>query len=251
MTGRYWTTPEVTTVRQHYPLGGIDACMPLLPGRTRSGVYQQAAKLGLHAPGVTHVREHWPQSDTVDAAIRRLHQAAPTRGGISALADQLKRPRWWVSKRARQLGFVTPRFSEPLWTEAEIELLHATSHVSTSNARLRFLASGFKRSESAIEVKRKRLGLHPSDNGVWNANQLAEMLGADRKTVTRWISQRELKAARRDDDKRYDIHESDLRAFIIACPFRVDLRKVPPPNQAWLIELLSGRGMATRERKAA
>lgn len=244
----YWNPREIDIVRDKYPKGGIDACVPLLPTRSRASIYQQAAKLFIRAPGAPNVRGRWPATPPIDARIIKAHQLAPTKGMIDALAGVIRYPRWWVSKRARELGLVTPRFSDLPWSEEELELLHATAHLTLNVAQKRFKACGFKRSETAIQVKRKRIGTTPSDNGFYPALQVARLLGVDLKTVTRWISLDGLKADRRGTARisaqggdMHFIKAADLRQFIISAPFKIDLRKIPRTNTAWFIELIGGR----------
>lgn len=97
------------------------------------------------------------------------------RGAITELAEKIKRPRWYVSRRARELGLKTPRFKEPAWSQAEIQLLHDTAHIHTRNAQQRFKREGFNRSETAIHVKRKRMGISAiqarQDAGLYTAGQ--------------------------------------------------------------------------------
>lgn len=235
---RFWTTAEVATLKQHYPSGGLSACEAALPGRTRGSIYQHAAALGLRHPGALGLRGRWHVTPLLDAQIRELHSRDVGRGDINAFADRIGYPRSWISKRARELGLLTPRFREPPWSEPEIELLHRTAHVTTASARIKFVAAGFKRSETAIQVKRKRLGTTANDNGYYNANQIAELLGCDRKTITRWIEQQSLRAKMQGEF--WLIHENDLRAFIVRQPFSIALRKIPGAHTPWFVDLLAG-----------
>lgn len=258
MSGYNWTTKEIALVREHYPRGGVAACLPHL-SRSRGSIYQHANAMGLRAPGESGARESWPNDPEIDARIRRLHETPLLKGAIAEFADKIKRPRWYVSRRARELGLKTPRFKESPWTPVEIELLHKTAHIGTANARAQFLRSGFNRSETAIHVKRKREHISVpqarQDAGLYSAHQLAELLGVDGKTALRWIRLGELPAKRRVTDRtaqqggdEYVVTERDVREFIITHPLRIELRKIPDSNRAWFIELLAGRaGMAVEK----
>jgi len=241
MTGRFWTTREMAILREHYPVGGMDACLAYLE-RPRSTIYQKALALGLHAPGYCGYRERHEVDAEMDMALRRLHETPLLKGAIVAFAEQWKRPTWWISKRARELGLKTPRFKELPWTDAEIQILHDTAHITTANARKRLMAAGFNRSETAIHVKRKREGISvkqaKQDAGIYNENQCAELLGVDRKTVGKWAREGELKAT--FDGVFYNVRESDLRRFIVTYPHRVALRKIPDSSRVWFIELVAG-----------
>ena len=260
MSYRNWTTREIAIVREHYPKGGVNACLPHLK-RSRSSIYQHATSMGLRAPGQTGVREYWPNDPEIDARIRKLHEMPLMRGAITELAAKINRPRWYVSRRARELGLKTPRFKEPAWSQAEIELLHDTAHIHTRNAQQRFKREGFSRSETAIHVKRKRMGISTiqarQDAGMYTAGQVADMLGVCGKTTTVWIRFGELKAERRGTARsevqggdEWVIKERDLREFVITHPMRVELRKIPDSNRAWFIELLAGRAGLAAERAA-
>jgi excisionase family DNA binding protein len=249
---RFWTTAEIAIVREHYPHGGIDACVPLLSKRSRSSIYQRAGKLKLRAPGQPALRQSWKPDADIDARIVWLHQRPMGRGAILEFAARISRPQWWVSKRARELGLKTPRFKESPWSEAELALLHETSHLSAKQARIRFVKAGFTRSETAIHVMRKRQHISVvqarQDAGFYTGNQLAELFGVDPKTITRWIRIGELEAARNGEN--FSIRESALREFIITCPLRIELRKIPDSNRTWFIQLLAGKAGISVERAA-
>jgi excisionase family DNA binding protein len=252
MNNYHWTTREIAIVRKHYPLGGIDACLPLLKGRTRSGIYNQAGKFRLRAPGQPQMRQSWKKDPEIDSRIVWLHQRPMDRGAILELAARIGRPQWWVSKRARELGLKTPRFKEGPWTDAELTLLHETSHLTTKTARDRYRKARFDRSETAIHVMRKRQHISVvqarQDAGYYTGNQVADMLGVDPKSITRWINIGELKAARNGEN--YSIRESALREFVITYPLRIELRKIPDSSRTWFIELIAGRAGVTVEKAA-
>lgn len=41
----FWTTAEERTLRAAYPQGGVNACLPLLPRRSKQAIRQRAYKL--------------------------------------------------------------------------------------------------------------------------------------------------------------------------------------------------------------
>lgn len=259
MTDRpyFWTTQEIALLREHYPQGGINACLPHI-NRTRSSIYQHAHAQGLRAPSAPGVRLHHEVTSELDAAIRLLHQRPLLRGAIIEFAARWGRPAWWVSKRARELGLKTPRFREPPWTLAEVEILHDTAHFTPAIASARLRKAGYRRSESAVIVKRKRecIGVTQSrvDAGYMSGSYLAELLGLDRKTPATWVARHGLKGARRWKDGRENdeivIREKDFREFVITNPARIELRKIPDSSRAWFIELLAGRAGEAVEKVA-
>ena len=44
---RYWTTSELSVLRECYAIGGYKACLERLPHRSQTSIHQQAAKIGL------------------------------------------------------------------------------------------------------------------------------------------------------------------------------------------------------------
>lgn len=242
---RFWTGREEKLLRQHYPLGGVSACLAALPGRTASSIYQRAAILGLRVPGSdgkVHERQAWETNDQIDALIQRTYQKVPQKKDIQHLAALVGRPRWWVSKRAAKLGLVAPRFKEPAWAEAEIDLITDQAHKHTKTIQKILKRAGFIRTETAIIVKLKRLAADRTDPNHLNANQLATVMGVDRKTVSGWIAKGWLKAERRNattTDDFWWIHRRDIRRFVIDNVAAVDLRKV---EKFWFVDLLAERG---------
>ena len=243
----FWTTNELAAIREHYPTGGITAVEPHLPGRTRSAIYQQARMMGLKSSRHDPVRGTWPNKPELDEAIRQLHTSAPKKGDVKRLAARLERPVWWVSKRARELGLVTPRFREAPWSDAELALLDETADITPQAAQKKFERHGFSRTVSAIVVKRKRRGIRAHRDG-YSAMEVGRLLGYEESVVSRWVRQGKVKAkpagADRSDGRTtlWLITDRDLREFIIQNPMAIELRRVPAAHQPWLIELLSGRG---------
>jgi hypothetical protein len=242
---RFWTGREEKLLRQHYPDGGVSGCLSVLPGRTAKSIYQRAGALGLRVPGndgKVHERKHWGSSDQIDAIIIRTYQTKPDKRAVLHCAQLVGRPRWWVSKRALKLGLVVPRFREPEWSETELDLISSQAHKHPKTIQLALKRAGFARTEAAIVVRLKRLGADRTDPDHLNANQLATVMGVDRKTVAAWITKGWLKAKRREAtalDDFWWIHRRDIRRFVVENVAAVDLRKV---EKFWFVDLLAERG---------
>lgn len=240
-TKRFWTGREEKLLRENYPSGGVSACLAALPGRSASSIYQRAGLLGLRvtdARGNAKDRQKWEGNDQIDAIIRRVYQTRPDKRAILHCAQTLGRPRWWVSKRAQKLGLVAPRFKEPPWSEAEIDLISEGAHKSPKVLRGILKRHGFNQSETAIIVKLKRVGADRTDPDHFNANQLATVMGVDRKTVAAWITKGWLKAQRREASAADDfwwIHRRDIARFVVEHLAHVDIRKV---EKFWFVDLL-------------
>ncbi len=246
---RFWTTPELAVIRREYPIGNISEIEARLPGRSRTAIYQQARIMGIKRPGGSEtVRPSYPKSPEIDDAIRQLHATPPGKDQVTRLAQRLDRPVWWISRRARDLGLLTPRFREAPWSPAEIDILEDTIDLSPPAIRRRLARAGFTRSDAAIAVKRKRVGIFQSDRSDYTGAQAAELLGYDQSTVSRWIRQGILKASaagqQREDGRitMWSVTPKNLRQFLIDNPMAFELRRIPAAHQPWLIELLSGRG---------
>ena len=177
--------------------------------------------------------------------IRDLYAAAPGRAQVQDVARRCGRPQWWVQKRAVQLGIVTPRYKEPLWSEAELAYLEAHAHLSVQVLRKKFAQRGWRRTASAIALRVKRGGFPTQDPDRWVAAQLAVLMGVDRGTVTRWIKREGLPAAVEpsrtgtgpDALEMYRVSRRDLRRWIGTHAQLVDLRKV---DRYWFIDLAFG-----------
>ena len=241
---RFWTGREEKLLRQYYPAGGVSACLTVLPGRTASSIYNRVGQLGLRVPardGKVHERQRWESSDQIDAIIKRAFQRAPSKGDVQHCAQTVGRPRWWVSKRALKLGLVAPRFKEPAWHQDELDIVSDHAHKSPKTLQRMLARNGYRRSETAIIVKIKRLGADRTDPNHLNANQLAGVMGVDRKTVAGWIEKGWLKAKRRGASALDDfwwIHRKDIRTFVIDNVAAVDLRKV---DKFWFVDLMAER----------
>lgn len=234
---RYWTEAEFDVIREYYATGGVTACLAHLPPhRTPSGVYQQAGKLGLKSATKGPHHGYWKHTPESDDVLRREWAMldGKKRGEVAALADRLGLPRWVVSKRATTLGLTMPHKKEPPWTAAEIALMAKVPLHDPHKCAEIFREHGFRRTETAIMVKAKRLDLsRRATREEWSATRAAKVLGVDGKTMTRWILEWGLPAVKRDDKRlaqqggsSWDIKPADLRRFIIDHLEYVDLRKV-------------------------
>ena len=236
---RFWTEAEDAVLKEYYPKGGYIACMPHL-GRHRgkSGIYVRARALGLEAPsknGGGHGKAKIVPPADFDTKLRAFYQNGDgkKRGECDAFADASGLPRWWVSKRARQLGLVMPHKKEPPWTAAEEALMKQVPLHDPDRCAKIFREHGFSRSPTAIVVRAKRLDLSRRYRETLSATQIGKLLGVDGKTVTREILQGDLKAEKRPTNRLnqqggdpWSVTPADLRSYILEHLERIDLRKV-------------------------
>lgn len=239
-TKLHWRTTEVAALRQHYPAGGVRAAAGALPGRTDRAIYAQAHLHGLRAPEIERrgPRLRHKTNEAIDQAIRAAMPGCTARGSVAALADDLGRPSWWVSKRAAHLGLVVPRTRQPEWSKAEDLILMELEGKALSTIRRALAGIGSARTETAIAVRSKRLHISRIDPDVLNALGLAKALGVDGKTVTRWIATEGLPATREGSDRdQWRINMKRLRAWFATHAQLIDLRKV---DRFWFIEITCG-----------
>lgn len=244
MHKRFWTTKEERILREHYPKDGPEFCLGLLPGRTLYAIYGHAGLLGLrHKRYSASPRKRWETDEHIDRAIIDCYRNNPQKNAVRELAERIRRPRWWVLKRATALGLKTPRLKEPPWSEAEKELLEKCAHKSPEAIWKIFRRHGFQRTETAIVMKRKRLRCDTVDIDHYTCRQLAREFGVDDKVVAGWINKGWLKAGKRGTKRlsrqggdMWWIRRKDIKSFVAENASQIDLRKV---DKIWFIDLLT------------
>jgi hypothetical protein len=242
----FWTTHEVRTLQEHYVQRGPRYCAKHLPGRTLTAIRGKAEDLGLrHEIARGTCRERIQSNDWIDAQIRQLYLDPPRRrGAVAELAARIDRPADWIGRRAVKLGLARPRFRDPQWTEQELELLEEHAHKGPHTVANILRRHGYQRSASAIDLRRKRLGIRLADDpDRFSPHQVALAMGVDHHKVRRWISAG-LKAKPRgtartaaQNGDEWLIKRRDLRAFLISHLGDWDHRRC---EQLWLVELLAG-----------
>lgn len=254
--GYFWTTVEVAIVRQHYPVGGCNACQPLLPNRKRSAIHAKAQQMGLKAPagltkGKRFARLH-RTSDALDAQIRAVYAEQTQRGAVKAWAERNGLPAWWVQKRATVLGVArSSRTRVDCWTRPELDLLEEFAACDLRVIAKKLRDAGFSRTPVAIGVQLKRRKLDRHDPDVWTAPDLAGLLGVNPATVADWITRRGLKAEKhaRGQFGVWVLNRRQVKAWVAANPRYIDLRKV---DQVWFMDLAFGAAAnAAATRSAA
>jgi hypothetical protein len=176
----------------------------------------------------------WVWSEAEDDFLRRNYD--PTIGGRSqAIANKLKRPRWVVNRRAAMLGLSRPK--DRPWNNAEVEYLEANYH----HVAIKALSRRLSRSETAVKLKAKRLGLRKYDEG-YTAKSLAEALGVDPHWVLARIRSGKLRANQRRTDRKPEqggdswlITDDAVLDLLREYPYDIDLRKV---DSLWFTDLI-------------
>lgn len=241
---RYRTGRELKIIREHYPDGGAAACRALLPHLSIEQIYRAALVQGVRLRHALPKRRY-PPDERLDEAIRRLYLSSPARGEVSRFARSIGRPRSWVGSRAAALGVVRPRTAPLPWSAEEDALLEATAHLHPKSVATKLKALGASRSETAIVMRRKRLGMRAEgDPDRYSSRALGRVMGIDAKKVVRWITTGRLKAKRAGTARteaqggdEWEIHRRDVRAFLISHLGDWDHRRC---DQLWLVEILAG-----------
>jgi len=156
-----------------------------------------------------------------------------------------KYPRWYIKRKANEMGLSQCK-KNPDWSEREIEFLHDKYPRKGWTAFIRGLQrinGGIYRSATAIQLKAKREHINKRSDG-FTMRMTEELLGKDHHRIQAWIERGWLisnrKGTRRTEAQGGDMHHieaKDLRAFVIAHPDEIDLRKVEPFN---FIQLVAG-----------
>lgn len=183
-------------------------------------------------------------TERMDEAIRKAYaERADLRTStiipnLTELATKWNMPKHEVTKRGKALGLA--RTKESPWSEAELKILHEFAWMSIGRISIKLKNRGFSRSETAVKLKLKRIGARRDANSdIYTARGLAECFGIDAHAITRWIKLGLLKAEHRGTDHKRDtwqIHENDVRTFIMLNPQEYDLRKV---DQLWFLDMIT------------
>lgn len=241
-----WTDAERAVIRNHYAKHGAQACRAALPGRSLASIRREANALGIRWRNKPFKQRLGTRADH-DALIAQHYANAQPRGAGKALARRIGRPAWYISHRAAELGLRERAEKGQEWSEAELELLDEHAHLSPQQIQKHLARAGYKRTQMAITVRRGRLrigiGTARELAGLYNAAQLALLLGVERSAPARWIRTGLLTAKRRgtaraEEIDQYDITRTNIRKFITQNPDRIDLRRV---NKLWFIEVLGGK----------
>lgn len=254
---RYWTTAELRTLRELYPMLGPKGIREHLPDRGYCAIVTAASLHGVKftGPRLNPSKRRYEATPAIDAAIRRVYQARPKRGAVKRLAAELELPDWWVKRRAQTLGVTRPAGRPMPWSVEELAIVRAHHHLSLEAIARKLAAAGFRRSRTAIHIARKRkLRLSPRAADRYSGTELSKLLGVDNKTTTQWCRNEWLEAERRGTDRleaqggdMWWIEHAAVRRFVIENPHLIDLRKVA--DAEWFIHLVAGKPADGRQHR--
>ena len=253
---RFWTTRELAIIREHYPKGGLAACLPLLPGRAAPAIYQKAFEAGVRSASKgrpSAKRQVYKPTAALDAAIAEAYLGDDTLGALKNLSRLTGRPRAWFTNRAAALGYSRPKFKEAPWSAAELAFLEARAHLAPGTIRGELREAGFVRTVNAVALKLRQRGwLRGKAEGRYTKLMLQECFGVSGATLSRWAERYGLKVERERPMMRHrfadphpgaewSVRERHLKAFVTENVAIIDFRKV---DKFWLVDLLTSRSQA-------
>lgn len=165
--------------------------------------------------------------------------------GVAKIAQKMGISAGTMFRRASELGVVR-RGHKPHrhWSPEEEHIVEANAHKELEAINRALIKAGYEsRSYHSIKGKLRSLGVFfrevRLDNGVYNQNQLAELMGIHTRVINRYIKDGHLKAKQRDGITQieYFILARDVRDFIKNCTPMVDIAKC---DKYWLIDILTG-----------
>lgn len=243
----FWTTTEVSLLRQNWTALGIRGCAALLPGRSAQAIYSRAGALGLRAPEHARTgfrRRRLPNSAHMDDAIRACWATGPRRGEVRKLAAATGRSRDWLKRRAMTLGLSRLREKGLPWTAEEREFVAARAAQSSISISRAMRKRGWSRTATAVTVQLKRMHASRRDVDLMSARQVGLALGIDSHVVRRWVEKYGLAAERRGTARtekqggdEWVISRRALRNWIADHAATVNLGKISDPE--WFIDLMA------------
>ena len=167
------------------------------------------------------------------AQIEAVYKRDSGNGQVAALAKALRLPRWKISRYAITQGWIAKQKAKgPTWTAAETEQLQKLARYSIPGIRRKMAEKGYKRSETAIVLKLKRMNMRQNLSGH-SARDVAKCLGVDDHFITRAIKAGRLRATRRGtarNDRQGGDHwwilDQNIKDYILKHLWEIDIRKV-------------------------
>lgn len=189
--------------------------------------------IGLERPESPDFGSATDKLASIDDLIRATYTSNPNFTTIDEFAKSIGKPRWWVSRRAGELGLARPRLASAPWTKAETDIVDRLGDAGIAGIAAGLKAVGFSRSLGAVAMEMKKQMLSRTPRNAWSARTLAEFMGVNSKTVARWIDAEGLPAER--EGNAWRVQRVAFKAWLACHRTRFDLRKV---DQEWFLALL-------------
>lgn len=222
-------------------------CYERLRRQGRLGEYPTMSRAGISYK----TRKHHITPE-IHELIREVYQSDTGGGQVRDLCLRTGLPAYTVSRYARAQGWLARQPKEPDWRPEELRLLKEYARYAPAGIRKKLLEHGYRRSETGIVLKRKRLGLLRDLGGV-SATRLGNLMGVDSHNITDAIKQGLLRAERRETNRTaaqggdaWFIRPGDIREYIVKNIHDIDIRKV---DKYWFVELLTSAPAPARKRR--
>lgn len=145
--------------------------------------------------------------------------------------------------RAVAIGAIANEIVKPTrtWCKTEIEIIEDNAHLSLDRLQEILKQAGYHRSLIAISIRIRRFGAGVKqarlDAQLYNANDVAFMLGRYHNTVTSWIEKGRLKAKKNGNNFEWEITKNDLVKFIKKYPTSINGSNA---DMTLLVDILTG-----------
>lgn len=242
MGGHTWTEHDSEIVAQHYPQIGAKGVQPKLSRqRTLHAIHAHAKRLG-----VRYRNEYRYQTPSPEL-IRDLKAAyGQGKGAVKAVAEKHGVERGWLKYIAATRGISRPKHH--YWQPEAERILEDCEGLCAYQIKRRLAREGYHYSLSSISWK-MQAGQLSTQTDDYTAQDVARLLGTDPKKVAGWVKRGLLGTTRHanqlgTDHAHTHVTPRQLARFIAEHPTEIDLRRVPPAAQVWLIDLLTQRGAA-------
>ncbi len=190
------------------------------------------------AAKATRSRYHW--TPEIDEMIRQAHNGADYKstGAVRRLAARLGFPLRVVSRRAERLG--VSRIVVERWSDEETAVVRRNAHLSPIVIVRKLRKAGYRRTLCAV-VNKIQAGRIRREG--YSAEELAELMHVNARTISRWIESGKLKAQRVEKSNAAEgfywfIRPRVLRRFLIEHLGEVEIRRC---DKYWLVDLLTNK----------
>jgi len=144
-------------------------------------------------------------------------------------------PRWKMRQWAVELGLARSR--DPRWTKEDENYLERNLHRES----VQDIADHLGRTDTAVKLKAKRLGVNKCDQEGYTQRGLCAGLGCNHRKIKRWISNGWLKGSRRQTERAVDdtwyFSDFAIYQFIKEHPEEIDPRRA---DWLWLVDIMAG-----------
>ncbi len=186
-------------------------------------------------------KKYFPTPEEIEI-VKDLYDGTATAISTIMRRTGRKYPRCYIKRLARNLGLARPK--EKDWSpEEERYLFDHYPEMGLKALRIRLAQNfGVVRSHTGISIKIKRMGILSSDGEDFTLCRLCDFFGCDHHKIHGWMDRGWIHGRRRGTLRKenqggdmWRFTPDDVRAFIIAHPEEIDLRRVDPVSFVRLV----------------